>query len=154
MTLKRFRALIAFGFILLSQGIQGSEIDISAYKGKVVYVDFWASWCSPCVQSFPFMNDLHDKYQKDGLVVLAINLDTEPKAAAAFLEQHPAKFEIMYDPEAKLAKAYELKAMPTSYIYDRQGQLLGSHLGFKKRDVAELENQIRAVLAINNKKNN
>lgn len=121
--------------------------DVADYKGKVVYLDFWASWCSPCRQSFPFMNELNTKFKDKGLVVISINVDKDPEKAAQFLEATPASFKVIYDQAGDLASAYKLKAMPTSYLFDRDGTLVGSHLGFKKKDITELTSTVEALLA-------
>jgi len=111
------------------------------YKGKVVYVDFWASWCTPCRESFPFLQALTLKHG-DSLVVTAINVDKSRTDADSFLEQFDVDFNIVYDPEAKLAQSFDVQGMPTSFLYSREGELLGSHVGFKKKDIASLEQAI------------
>lgn len=119
------------------------RFDFSAYKGKTIYLDFWASWCEPCRQSFGWMNQMHTKYSEDDLVIIAVNLDTDRKQAKEFLDKVPAKFKIAYDPKGISADAYGLKAMPSSFLIDRRGKLIYSHLGFKGGDKARLEAKIR-----------
>ncbi|MFK7890864.1 MAG: TlpA family protein disulfide reductase [Granulosicoccus sp.] len=126
-----------------------ADFDISKHSGKVVYVDFWASWCAPCRASFPFMKDMAEKYG-DSLVVVAINVDKDRKDADQFLQQYDVNFDIVYDPAGGLAEKFEVKGMPTSYLYDRQGQLLGSHIGFKKKDIERLEAAIKDAINIEN----
>jgi thiol-disulfide isomerase/thioredoxin len=121
-------------------------IDLSAYHGQVVYVDFWASWCVPCKQSFPWMNSMHRRYGKDGLVILAVNMDQVREDADAFLRKYPAEFRIHYDPKGQLAPRFKVRGMPTSALLGRDGEVLLIHEGFKTRDTADLEQAIRDAL--------
>lgn len=122
------------------------KIKLSAYKNKVVYVDFWASWCKPCRKSFTFMNEMQDRYGKNGLKIIAINLDNERSDANSFLKKHPAKFTIAYDPKGKTPGLYKLKVMPTSYLIDRRGNLVNIHKGFKEDQTGKLEKLIAKTL--------
>jgi thiol-disulfide isomerase/thioredoxin len=122
------------------------ELDLSRYEGKVVIVDFWASWCVPCRRSFPWMNRMHDKYTADGLVIIAVNLDRSTDDAARFLAKYPAKFEIVYDPTGVLAKKYRVEVMPSSIIIGRNGEMIERHAGFKVKRQNEYEATIRAAL--------
>lgn len=126
-------------------GPQG-VIALQEYRGRVVYLDFWASWCSPCRKSFPWMNALQERYADDGLVVLAVNLDRETAAARQFLKKYPAGFTVAFDPNGTVAERYELKGMPSSYLIDRQGNLVMSHVGFRTADADRLEARIKAQL--------
>ena len=96
------------------------SINLAKLKGKVVYLDFWASWCDPCRKSFPWMNDIHSRYDNKKFTIIAVNLDSNKKDAMKFLEKVPANFDIAYDPEGNVATKYNLKAMPTSYLIDNQ----------------------------------
>ena len=98
-----------------------APIDLAAWKGKVVYVDFWASWCGPCRQSFPWMNEMQAKYGAQGLQVVGINLDAKRADADQFLAQLPAKFAVAFDPKADSARRFGVKGMPTSVLVDPQG---------------------------------
>lgn len=117
------------------------ENDLASLKGRVVYVDFWASWCKPCRASFPWMNAMKQKYHEQGLTVLAINLDEDFNSAQAFLKRMPASFDVIYDPQGKIAQQYELVGMPSSFIIDKSGELRISHQGFfiNKTDAYESE---------------
>jgi thiol-disulfide isomerase/thioredoxin len=114
-------------------------------QGKVVYVDFWASWCKPCRKSFPWMNNMQAKYPDD-LQVIAINLDAEPELAAAFLDKVPAHMPIVYDPQGNIAKAYKLLGMPSSYLIDKKGNIRFSHKGFFTERESLYENEISTLL--------
>lgn len=125
-------------------------LNLSNYDGKVVIVDFWASWCVPCRRSFPWMNAMQDKYRGDGLVIIAVNLDRNAEDAARFLAKYPAKFEIIYDPEGALAKEYGVEVMPSSIIIGRDGESIERHAGFKVKRQDEYEATIRAALNLEN----
>ena len=123
------------------------EQAMAQHKGKVVYVDFWASWCIPCRKSFPWMNTMQAKHQDQGLVVLSINLDAEKKLSKEFLKQTPANFAIIYDARGKLAQKFKLKGMPSSYLFDRQGKLISAHTGFNGKKQQQYEQEISEALA-------
>jgi len=105
----------------------------------VVMINFWASWCGPCRRSFPWLNDMHSKYEQDGLVVIGVNLDARQEDAAAFLEDYPAAFKIHFDTEAALAFQYGIEAMPSSVVIGRDGKIRASHSGFKVKQQDEYE---------------
>jgi thiol-disulfide isomerase/thioredoxin len=121
-------------------------VELSRLQGRTVYIDFWAAWCKPCRKSFPFMNELHTRYAKQGLIIIAINLDDNPEQATKFLQQHPANFVIAYDDNGKTAKNYQLTSMPSSWLIGKNGDIISNHQGFKESDQDALENQIRAAL--------
>jgi thiol-disulfide isomerase/thioredoxin len=125
---------------------QGS-ISLSQYKGKVVYLDFWASWCIPCRKSFPWMNSMEQKYSNKGLKIITINLDKKEKAVEKFLKRYPANFAVAYDPAGKTAEAYDVKGMPSSYLIDRSGKIIYTHIGFRASNKNILEAKIKAALA-------
>lgn len=125
---------------------QESTVKLGQYAGKLVYVDFWTSWCGPCRHSFPFMNELHQKYYDAGLRIIAVNVDQKKSDAEDFLSKHPAHFLIAYDSEAKLAKQYQVKGMPSSYLIGRDGQLIHIHRGFKTADKTSIESLIQQAL--------
>jgi cytochrome c biogenesis protein CcmG, thiol:disulfide interchange protein DsbE len=125
-----------------------SALDLDALKGKVVYLDFWASWCEPCRQSFPWMNQLQDELGANGLVVIAVDVDRERAAAEQFLRSYPARFRIVYDPQGTLPEKFAVRGMPTSFLIDRNGQVRFEHQGFFLKDREALTQRIRtAVLA-------
>ena len=122
---------------------------LSSLKGQVIYLDFWASWCKPCRNSFPWMNQMQQKYAEQGLQIIAINLDTEEALAKAFLDKVPAKIPVIYDPEGKIASDYQLLGMPSSYLIDKQGNIRFSHKGFFTRNESLYEQEL--VLLLNEK---
>jgi cytochrome c biogenesis protein CcmG/thiol:disulfide interchange protein DsbE len=119
---------------------------LEAYAGKVVLLDFWASWCSPCLHSFPWMNELQQEHGREGLVVLAVNLDQDRQLAAAFLDKTPAQFRVEFDPAGTVARQFDVQAMPTSFLIDRGGKIRVRHAGFKDKHRAEREQQIAQLL--------
>jgi thiol-disulfide isomerase/thioredoxin len=121
-------------------------VNLAALKGKVVYVDFWASWCGPCRQSFPFMNDLQSRYRAQGLEVLAVNLDAKREDADRFLGQFPASFTVAFDAKGESAKRFEVKGMPSSVLIGRDGRIVAAHKGFREEDRQELEARIARAL--------
>lgn len=143
-------------FIILCVGVlassaslaNGKAIDISAYKGKVVMVDFWASWCTPCRKSFPWLNQMHASKSSQGLVILGVNVDEDSADAQRFLKKYQADFKLLYDPKGEYASFYNIPGMPTSLIFDRNGKLVHQHSGFKLKNVTEYETQIDKALAL------
>ncbi len=123
------------------------EQSMAQNKGKVVYLDFWASWCVPCRKSFPWMNSMQEKYQHQGLVVLSINLDAKLELAKQFLQTTPANFAIIYDTKGTLAKEFQLKGMPSSYLFNRQGNLVSTHWGFNDIKQQKYQQEIEQALA-------
>jgi cytochrome c biogenesis protein CcmG/thiol:disulfide interchange protein DsbE len=117
-------------------------VKLSAYRGKLVYLDFWASWCGPCKRSFPWMNQLQAKYGAQGLQVLAVNLDGKHADALDFLSATPTNFTIGFDPEGTVATQYEVIGMPSSVLIGPDGKVVAMHAGFNEADKAELENLV------------
>jgi thiol-disulfide isomerase/thioredoxin len=128
---------------------QNKTIQLSKYKGKVVYLDFWASWCEPCKRSFPWMNQLQEQYGEDGFEIVAVNLDESRKDAEAFLNKMPAKFDVAFDKSGKTAEAYNLKAMPSSFLIDRDGKLVHKSLGYRAEEKKILEKKIQQLVGKN-----
>jgi cytochrome c biogenesis protein CcmG/thiol:disulfide interchange protein DsbE len=121
-------------------------ISLEKFKGKVVYLDFWASWCDPCRKSFPWMNGMMARFDSKKFAIVAVNLDPSKKDAIKFLENAPADFDIAYDPDGKVASQYNLQAMPSSYLIDKKGNLIMTHKGYREGDTAEIEAKILALL--------
>ena len=122
------------------------DISLEKLKGKVVYLDFWASWCDPCRKSFPWMNDMHSRYDSNKFTIIAVNLDSSKKDADKFLKKVPADFTIAYDPNGKVADMYKLKAMPSSYLIDKNGTLVMVHKGYREGDIDAIEDKIRSLI--------
>jgi cytochrome c biogenesis protein CcmG, thiol:disulfide interchange protein DsbE len=115
-------------------------------RGKVVYLDYWASWCGPCRQTFPFMNELHARYRDKDFVVVAVTLDKNVADARRFLAQYPANFIIAYDPDGTTARALGVKGMPTSFIINQSGEIVATHVGFNEAYKSKIEREIKSLL--------
>jgi len=120
----------------------GRTINVADYRGKVVYLDFWASWCGPCRQSFPFMNELQREFGGNGLQIVAVSVDKTAEDAQRFLTRYPAQFATALDSSGVCPAAYRLQGMPSSYVIDRKGTVRAIHAGFRDRDKAEIRQQL------------
>jgi thiol-disulfide isomerase/thioredoxin len=132
---------------LLSGAAGAADLDMSAYRGKVVYLDFWASWCGPCRQSFPWLDGLVSEYSSQNFVVIGVNVDKERTRAERFLNETPADFPIVYDPKGELAAVYKVAGMPGGVLIDRAGRVRFQHAGFSEKQKALYEQQLRILLA-------
>lgn len=124
----------------------GASVKLAKQPGKVIYLDFWASWCGPCRQSFPWMNGLVDKYKAQDFQVIAVNLDGQTADADKFLAKLPARFTVAYDPKGTQAKAFGVKGMPTSLLIGRDGKVIYQHMGFNEEGRDKLEKMIQAAV--------
>jgi len=120
--------------------------DIAQYRGKVVLLDFWASWCAPCLESFPWMQSVHERYASRGLVVVAVNVDHERDAADRFLRARNASFAVVFDREGALAERFHVASMPQSFYIDRAGTVRYVHNGFHGRDRVDAERELLALV--------
>jgi peroxiredoxin len=124
----------------------GKPVILSSFKGRVVVVDFWASWCGPCRQSMPFLERLSKTYKNKGLVVLGVNVDNDVKTAAKFLAEVHVSFAVLNDTQKNVAKAYAPPTMPSSYIVDKMGRIRHVHAGFKDSDAKQFEAEVAQLL--------
>ena len=125
----------------------GATVSLAPLRGRVVYVDFWASWCAPCRRSFPWMNALQARYGGDGLSIVGINVDKRREDAERFLRDTPASFTVVYDAKGATPAAYDVKGMPSAYLVDRKGNVVAIEEGFHDERRDDVEAQIRALLA-------
>jgi len=116
-------------------------------RGKVLYVDFWASWCGPCAKAFPFLNAMNEKYRDRGLHILAINVDEKAEDAKDFLSRHPASFTLAADSSGRCPADFGVQAMPSSFLIDRNGIVRYVHLGFRTGDAEKIRGEIEQVLS-------
>ena len=126
--------------------VGGEALNLDQFQGKVVYVDFWASWCGPCLKSFPYMENLHQQYSGEGLVIVAINMDQNPRDAHKFLEENPVNFLVGQDIEGAVAEQYGVMAMPSSFVIGRDGFIKNVHYGFKSSDKEKITSLIANLL--------
>jgi len=124
-----------------------AEVSLMALRGKTVFVDFWASWCAPCLKSLPLYNELYAKYQDQGFEVVAINVDNPIEDGLDFLLDTPLDFKIPADPDGEVPEAYGLIGMPTSYLIDPDGTIRLVHMGFRDGDLEIIEEEIQKVIA-------
>ena len=125
----------------------GQPVSLADFRGKVVFVDFWASWCSPCRQSLPLYDKLRADYPAADFEILAIGLDEDVNDAKAFLAEHPVKYTTLQNPQGDAAKAFDLKGMPSSYLIDRDGVVRARHVGFEAKDIDALKKEIDGLVA-------
>jgi thiol-disulfide isomerase/thioredoxin len=123
-------------------------VKLEQYQGKLVYVDFWASWCGPCRQSFPWMNEMQARYGAQGLQVVGINVDARTDDARSFLSATPASFVIAFDPNGTAPRNYGIKGMPSSVLIGPDGKVLYEHSGFRPADRTVLEARIKSALGV------
>ena len=121
-------------------------LDLARHRGHVVIVDFWASWCKPCRQSIPWLNAMRERYAASGLTIIGVNVDAERTDADRFLRDVPIEFEVVFDPKGDLAKQFKVQGMPSSYVFDRTGKLVETHLGFRDAKKDEKEAVLRNLL--------
>lgn len=123
-----------------------ASLDLTKLRGKVVYLDFWASWCGPCKLSFPYMQRLAAAHPADQFVIVAVNVDRSRDSADAFLAQAKSRLQIVYDPSAELARKFAVKGMPTSMLIGRDGRVRYVHEGFFPAKIPAYEAQITELL--------
>lgn len=154
-------ALIIIPYILNAQEIgkeppafsgktaNGEKVSLSDYKGKVTIIDFWASWCKPCKEEFPFLVELYDNYSEKGLDLLGINLDEEVANMNKFLKKldKDIKFKIISDPDSKIGNLYNVEAIPSTFILDKKGVVRYMHLGFSSEEKEKFKKEIESLLS-------
>lgn len=130
---------------IIVQNADGTPVDLASYHGKVVLVDFWASWCPPCKTSFPALDALYREYASQGLEVLAVNLDERRRDAESFLGAHPHRLTVLFDPKSGSPVAFGVKGMPSSFLIDKSGHIRFTHMGYSgnvdesyRREIVEL----------------
>jgi len=149
-----FTLLFGLSFSALSNTEPAAEVNvlqnfdklIASHKGKVIYLDFWASWCGPCRKSFPWMNNMQEKHEQQGLIIISVNLDNNRALADEFLAEVPANFAVFYDPKGKVARKFKLKGMPSSYIINRSGKMVSAHVGFTESKKIKYEEELKILL--------
>jgi len=130
-----------------SIGVEKRSLDLKQYLGKVIYLDFWATWCPPCKKSMPFLNALRNELLEQGFEIIAINVDEDSEDALNFLKQYPVDYLTAMDPSGLCPQQYNVMAMPSAYIIDRQGVIRNIHLGFRERDEKGIRQQVLELLA-------
>ena len=129
------------------QRADGGTVRLSNFKGKVVLIDFWASWCGPCKASFPALDAVYKRRHADGLEVLAVNVDEDRRAADEFLEERPHEMPVFFDPRGRAPAAFRVDGMPSSYLLDRRGRIRFKHMGYTAAIGSAQEREVEALLA-------
>ena len=132
-----------FSLPLLSEN---EIISLSELEGKAVYIDFWASWCGPCRQSLPLYEVMNAELPQDKFHLVAINLDESREDALQFLQLHPVSYTVAFDPEGVSASAWNIRAMPSSFLVNPQGEIVKEWIGFQPSHIEEIEDEIRSLI--------
>lgn len=132
------------GFTL--QSVDGKTVSLSQFKGDVVMINFWASWCGPCRQEMPLLDDIYKQYKDMGFVLLGVNVEPDAQSADAWLKKTPVSYPILYDPKSQVSQLYQVQAMPTTVIVDRQGNVRFVHNGYLPGDENQYMNSIRTLV--------
>lgn len=127
--------------------LQGEEVSLDDYRGQVLLVDLWATWCAPCRRSMPFYSRLYEEHQSSGFEILAISVDEDRRAVEAFRRRHELSFPIVVDADGEAAALFGPPAMPTAYLIDRRGQVRYRHVGFSDRDKQAFEEKLQTLLS-------
>lgn len=164
MKLKQFLVLLFssffFSHVLQAQPVstprftlpdrEDNEVSLEQFRGKLVYLDFWASWCPPCLVALPWLNEMSAKYESKGLKIIAINIDQKRRDADRVMAKINPAFTVLFDPEGKVAADFNLPSMPTSFLISPQGEVLHVHKGFRLSDRERLEAEVRKQLQVKN----
>lgn len=127
--------------------LDGGTVQLSRHRGEVVYVDFWATWCAPCRKSLPWMEQMHQKYTDVGFTIIGVSMDGKAEVTQKFVQANHINFTIARDPKGKIAEAFGVRGMPSSYLIGRNGQIIYSHEGFRDSDKPRLEQLFKKALA-------
>jgi thiol-disulfide isomerase/thioredoxin len=127
-------------------GIDGKSVNLAQYRGQVVMINFWASWCAPCRQEMPLLEQMHRKYKPMGFTMLGVNVEPDSAKAVDWLKATPVSFPILFDTTSEVSKLYSVQGMPNTVIVDRKGNLRWLHRGYKPGDENQYLDQIRALL--------
>jgi thiol-disulfide isomerase/thioredoxin len=124
----------------------GHTVSLAEFEGKVVYLDFWASWCGPCRKSLPLYEELNSRISGEKFAIIAVNLDEDPIDARRFLEAHPVTYTVVLDPAGKVAGQWRVPAMPSSYLIGPGQRVVRAWAGFKPSHLEEIEHEILAAI--------
>jgi peroxiredoxin len=126
--------------------LDGSQAALAQYKGQVVMVNFWATWCGPCQQEMPLLDQMYKKYKPAGFTLIGVNVDKEAPPVKELLARKPVSFPVMLDPANQVSKAYHVDEMPSSVIIDRKGRIRYVHRGYRPGDENDYQDRIRQLI--------
>jgi len=124
----------------------GKNIKLSELRGQVVMINFWASWCGPCRQEMPLLDQLYQRYQPMGFTLLGVNVEEDSGAADKILKEIPVSFPVLYDNKSKVSESYQVQAMPSTFLIDRDGKLRYLHKGYRPGTEEDYQKQIRELI--------
>jgi len=128
------------------QSLEGKNVRLSDFRGQVVLLNFWASWCGPCRQEMPILDEIHNHYKSLGFTVLGVNLDAKSKKAIGYLKDTPVTFPVLLDPKGDVSGEYGVQAMPSTVIIDKDGKVRFLHQGYKSGYEDDYKKQIKSLL--------
>ena len=128
------------------RSVAGTNVRLAEQRGQVVLVNFWATWCAPCLQEMPHLNRLHERYRNSGFVLLGVNIDDDPRAAAALATKLGLRFPVLLDTDKKVSRVYDMSAMPATLLIDRDGRVRHIHRGYRDGVEKTYEEQVRSLL--------
>jgi peroxiredoxin len=126
--------------------LTGQQAALSQYKGQVVMVNFWATWCGPCQQEMPLLDQMYKKYKPAGFTLIGVNVDKEAPAVKELMARKPVSFPVLLDPANQVSKAYHVNEMPSSIFIDRKGEIRYIHRGYRPGDENEYQDRIRQLI--------
>jgi thiol-disulfide isomerase/thioredoxin len=129
------------------KSLKGSNLKLSEFRGDVVLVNFWASWCGPCRQEMPILNDLYLKYRDMGFTLLGVNVEKNTAKAANMVRDLRVVYPVLFDQQSKVSKLYKVDDMPTTVLVDRDGNMRYLHRGYKSGTEDEYVRQVRELMA-------
>ena len=124
----------------------GKNLKLSEHRGEVVMINFWATWCAPCRQEMPLLNRIHEQYRKAGFTLLGINIDDDPANAQALAKKLGVTFPVLFDAEKRVSRLYDVDAMPSTLLIDRDGKVRYIHRGYRAGYEVRYETQVRELL--------
>ncbi len=128
------------------RSVAGTNLRLQEQRGQVVLVNFWATWCGPCRQEMPHLNRIYDKYRASGFVLLGVNIDDDPRAAADLAAKLGLRFPVLLDTDKQVSRAYDMSAMPATLLIDRDGRVRHIHRGYRDGVERTYEEQVRSLL--------
>lgn len=126
--------------------IDEKPLHLSDYLGKVVYIDFWASWCPPCLLSLPAYEKMRAEIGTEDFEIIAINVDDDPENGIFFLEDHPVSYPVLKDPDGDIGIPYRVRSLPVSFLLDREGNIIESYRSFKLGDEEGIKQDIESLI--------